>query len=39
MDDVGLDKYVGVNRRRKKAFDRREWASIMRKAKARRRGQ
>lgn len=35
MDDVELDRYVGVKRRRKKAFDRKEWASVMRGAKAR----
>jgi hypothetical protein len=35
MHDVELDRYVGVKRRRKKAFDRREWASVMRGTKAR----
>lgn len=41
MDDVELDlRYVGVKgRRKRKAFDRREWASVMRAAKARHKGQ
>jgi hypothetical protein len=39
MDGVELDKYVGVKRRRKKALDRREWASIVKEAKVRCKGQ
>ena len=35
MDDIGEDlKTIGIKRWRKKVLERREWASVLREAKA-----